>query len=140
MSSIRDGLVLDGQCNEAVWPYGPAGTTPRPPDLGPVYQASRGTVIAATLDEVRSSLKASRTVVVGLLMTNSFLYADRPIDYVSDTERTHFFHSVLAVGIDDAAGLLIVKNSWGTTWGDDGYGWLTFDYFEHYARCLLLVS
>lgn len=45
-------------------------------------------------------------------------------------------HAVLAVGYDDSIicanqekpGALIVRNSWGTTWGDMGYGYLPFDY------------
>ena len=30
-------------------------------------------------------------------------------------------HAVVIVGYDDAAGALIVKNSWGTGWGENGY-------------------
>ena len=43
-------------------------------------------------------------------------------------------HAVLAVGYDDAKkigsakGALLIRNSWGTGWGAEGYGWLPYDY------------
>jgi len=48
-------------------------------------------------------------------------------------------HAVLAVGFDDnrimpkvgggtTTGALLIRNSWGTVWGDQGYGWLPFEF------------
>ena len=45
-------------------------------------------------------------------------------------------HAILAVGYDDnkkigsANGALLIRNSWGTQWGDKGYGWLPYAYVE----------
>jgi C1A family cysteine protease len=45
-------------------------------------------------------------------------------------------HAVLAVGYDDARkigkhkGALLIRNSWGTGWGEAGYGWLPYAYVE----------
>jgi C1A family cysteine protease len=54
-------------------------------------------------------------------------------------------HAVVAVGYDDAmrikntspgaaesVGALLIRNSWGTGWGDAGYGWLPYDYVLHH--------
>lgn len=37
-------------------------------------------------------------------------------------------HSVLFVGYDDYKETFKFKNSWGTEWGDNGYGYLPYDY------------
>ena len=46
----------------------------------------------------------------------------------------------MAVGYDDkmkiknkhnkteTTGALLIRNSWGTAWGEDGYGWLPYEY------------
>ena len=38
-------------------------------------------------------------------------------------------HAVLIVGYDDSVGAFKFVNSWGTFWGNDGYGWLSYDFF-----------
>ena len=44
--------------------------------------------------------------------------------------------AVLAVGYDDAKklgkdkGAILIRNSWGTSWGGAGYGWLPYAYVE----------
>lgn len=39
-------------------------------------------------------------------------------------------HAVIIVGWDDPRGYWIVKNSWGTEWGDEGYGYIRYDIGE----------
>ena len=55
-------------------------------------------------------------------------------------ERAVWGHAVVAVGYDDGmkikntqcnietTGALMIRNSWGTSWGDGGYGWLPYAY------------
>ena len=37
-------------------------------------------------------------------------------------------HAMLIVGYDDAKQRFLIKNSWGTSWGASGYGWLSYSY------------
>lgn len=57
-----------------------------------------------------------------------------------ENEQAEWGHAVLAVGYDDhrqvgnarcgaaSKGALLVRNSWGEAWGEDGYGWLPYGY------------
>ena len=40
-------------------------------------------------------------------------------------------HAVSIVGYDEDG--FLIKNSWGTRWGQEGYGWISFDYHRLYA-------
>ena len=43
-------------------------------------------------------------------------------------------HGILLVGYNHAAGYFVFKNSWGADWGHSGYGHVSYDYIETYAR------
>jgi C1A family cysteine protease len=55
-------------------------------------------------------------------------------------EEAIWGHAVVAVGYNDTlkitnkqcnkttTGAFLIRNSWGTAWGDNGYGWLPYDY------------
>ena len=65
------------------------------------------------------------------------------IPYPKNTDTVVGGHAVIAIGYDDkkvivnkddnskTTGAFMIRNSWGTEWGKDGYGWLPYKYFEN---------
>ena len=46
----------------------------------------------------------------------------------SKSESVEGGHAVLCVGYDDAKSQVIIKNSWGASWGDKGYFYMPYEY------------
>jgi hypothetical protein len=51
---------------------------------------------------------------------------DESIALVYEPQRNNGAHMVMIIGWDDSTGAWLIKNSWGTDWGDDGYGWVKY--------------
>ncbi len=43
---------------------------------------------------------------------------------------TNIDHGVVICGWDDSKNAWLIKNSWGTTWGEDGYGWVDYNSYD----------
>lgn len=88
------------------------------------------------LDNVKHALQAGYPVVFGFTVYSS-ISANADIPFPTTADSVDGGHAVMAVGYDDnhmAGGKkvpsLIIRNSWGTGWGDRGYGYLPYAYVE----------
>jgi len=94
------------------------------------------------LKEIKSFLAAGLPAMFGFTVFSSIEQADADgnIPYPCRGERILGGHAVVAVGFDDkvkiknatcgveTVGALLIRNSWGTGWGEKGYGWLPYEY------------
>lgn len=94
------------------------------------------------LKRIKSLLSAGLPSMFGFTVFDSIKKAsnDGKIPYPCPNERILGGHAVMAVGFDDkikikndnceveTTGALLIRNSWGTGWGDKGYGWLPYEY------------
>ena len=77
------------------------------------------------------------------LQFNSITQADNTgqIPFPQPTDNVAGGHAIVAAGYDDkmkikhtakgakeTVGALLIRNSWGTGWGEKGYGWLPYEY------------
>jgi len=73
-----------------------------------------------TVSDIKNALYAYGPVVASFYVYNDF-YSYRSGVYSYATGSYVGAHAVLVVGYDDVQQALIVKNSWGTGWGEAGY-------------------
>lgn len=126
----------DEQDDSANWPYDPAQYTVRPPDT--CYAAAlhvralRYQRIDHSLPAMKGRLAEGHPFVFGFTVYENFegiLVKDTGMAPLpARGERVIGGHAVMAVGYDDAREALLVRNSWGTDWGDQGYFYLPYDY------------
>jgi hypothetical protein len=136
---IRDGfksINQTGVCDELIWPYAIEKFAERPP--AKCYeQASRCKSVAyyavqPNVQAMKQALVDGFPVVYGFDVYTSFETILRsglmPYPNVK-TEELLGGHCVTAVGYDDTKGndgCFIVRNSWGTSWGDRGYFYMPY--------------
>lgn len=97
---------------------------------------------ADVLASVKKYLAAGVPSMFGFFGFPSFGQSDivGGIPFPCPGEQAQWGHAIVAVGYDDAkeiknkkcnkqtTGAFLIRNSWGTAWGDKGYGWLPYDY------------
>jgi len=102
-----------------------------------------GTSKPTLLTRIKTNLAAGLPSMFGFTVYTSISQAggSGKIPYPTAGEKVAGGHAIVAVGYDDGlkikntnpsgvatTGALLIRNSWGTGWGDHGYGWLPYDY------------
>jgi C1A family cysteine protease len=153
LRTTMGALRLFGVPPEEYWPYNVATYDREPPAFcyafAQSYQAIKyyrldppATAKDTLLDRIKTNLAAGLPSMFGFTVYSSISQAasSGKIPYPASGEKVVGGHAIVAAGYDDAmkitnatsgkrtTGALLIRNSWGTGWGDDGYGWLPYDY------------
>lgn len=104
--------------------------------------AGTNTVPADVLCSVKKYLAAGVPSMLGFYGFPSFTASDVPggIPGPGPEEKSSWGHAVATFGYDDTikikntqynretTGAILIRNSWGSAWGEAGYGWLPYEY------------
>ena len=142
-STLSEGinaLKKYGLCLETEWPYNISlyRTLPSINCYTDAYKYRGITAnqVSQNLTSFKQCLASGFPFVFGFTVYSSFEseeVAQTGIVPMPDTENEQVLggHAVVAVGYDDETQCFIVRNSWGTNWGDNGYFYMPYDYITN---------
>jgi len=140
-ASLRDGiksLAKQGVCAEAAWPYKIAQFATKP--TAACYRQAKQHCIGsyrrlATVDEMRACLAGGYPFVFGFTVYESFESArvaqSGIVNLPKPAEAVLGGHAVVGVGYDDRTQRFIVRNSWASDWGQQGYFTMPYAYLAN---------
>jgi len=153
LRSTMGAMVLFGVPPEEYWPYEIADFDKEPPAFcyafAQNYQAIQYlrldppvTPKAELLKRIKTLIASGLPPIFGFTVFSSIDQAvgNGKIPYPCNGEKILGGHAVVAVGYDNkmiienslcgekTKGALLIRNSWGTRWGENGYGWLPYDF------------
>lgn len=89
------------------------------------------------VDEIENILSKEKSIVSGIIVQPTFWISnDNAFIDVPTIEKVEGYHAVVIVGFgmrDDGKKCFIIRNSWGTGWGDKGYAYISYEYFNKYC-------
>jgi len=154
LRSTMGAMALFGIPPEEYWPYDVADFEKEPPAFCYAFAQNYQALCYYRLDppsisrkallmRIKINLAAGLPSMFGFTVYGSYTQGsgNGKIPYPTKGEKIVGGHAVVAVGYDDnmkiknsalgakqTTGALMIRNSWGTGWGDKGYGWLPYDY------------
>lgn len=147
LRTTMGALALFGAPPERYWPYDVARFDAEPTSFCFAFAANYQAIKYFRLDpspltglqvlqSIKNYLTAGFPSMFGFPVYDEYMHlpANGLVAFPSLTSRLYGGHANVAVGYDDTVmigqdkGALLVRNSWGTSWGLNGYAWLSYKY------------
>jgi C1A family cysteine protease len=138
-AQIRDGIKVvakKGDCPESEWPYDIAKFTDKPSAScykdARKYKVVQYQRLVQNVNQLKGCLASGYPFVYGFTVYESFesqqVTQTGIVPMPAPGEAVLGGHAVLAVGYDDSQQRFIVRNSWGSAWGMQGYFTVPYSY------------
>jgi C1A family cysteine protease len=136
LSDGVESLKIYGICPESDWKYDISKFSVKPSQKCYKDAVSHHAVnvknINNTMKDMKNALSNGYPFVVGITIYESFESDDVEktgmVNMPSPSESCYGGHAVVCVGYDDEKKIWIMRNSWGSKWGDGGYFYLPYAY------------
>ncbi len=90
------------------------------------------------IKEVKAHVNAGYPVIIGVTVDEGFITEGKKkkADYIwkAVVGKKLGPHAMVVVGYDDSKNAVKVMNSWSQQWGDNGFGWIDYDFFPSVVR------
>ncbi|MFH0918060.1 MAG: C1 family peptidase [Candidatus Omnitrophota bacterium] len=133
-------LLNHGVCHESFWPYLPnkKGIPRKGADIDALKFKIKAYARLKSLLEMKRSLLINGPFIAGVKVFQSwFTKKIERSGFISMPKRNEESvggHAICIVGYDNKLKILKFKNSWGVKWGDQGYGYLPYEYMKQYCN------
>eukprot|EP00435_Cladocopium_sp_Y103_P014191 s2521_g3.t1 len=137
LGGALSALEMKGACLEKNWPFNISKVNDTPSNAcfkeAIRYKIAESRKVPVDLSSMRQCLAEGHPIVFGLKLTAQF-FKPSPgggivtPDVDDPQSAEHGLHAMLIVGYNDRQEVFIVRNSWGTSWGDKGYGYVPYNY------------
>ena len=140
-SSLSTGincLQNTGVCQDKYWPYNILKYNIKPPKICYVnaskYKISNNIIqVPNDVESIKKLLRNKIPIVIGIMVYSSFetssVILTGIIPYPNKLEEQILGgHAMCMYGYDDTNQYFILRNSWGISWGNQGNGYLPYQY------------
>ncbi len=154
LRTTMGALVLFGVPPEEYWPYDETTFDDEPSAFCYAYAQNYqsisyyrldppGTKATDLLNQIKTNLVAGLPSMFGFTVYTSIAQANASgkIPYPVRGDKIAGGHAIVVAGYDDkmkikntasgakeTTGAFLIRNSWSNSWGDNGYGWLPYEY------------
>lgn len=130
-----------GQPDEVLWPYDPLRTDTDPSYQPPADALEPGNCnfaglapIGVSVKEIRDALDAGTAVAIGAptwpgLRRPTHGHVANP----SPGELDGDYHAMVVTGYRLDTNEILLMNSWGASWGDQGHAWISFPFVDDHV-------
>lgn len=136
LRNTMKSMVNSGVCPEKMWSYNKCFKK-KPDDFCYANAINNQVVeylrVTHDLLQIKQCLFEGYPIAFGIMLYDSFMTENVartgivPMPNLQ-SESSVGGHAILAVGYDDSKNVLIMRNSWGTNWGINGYFYLPYEY------------
>ncbi len=130
-----DLVVQQGVCFWEEMPYTDKGCTTLPnssqkslaiPNRISKYEKVEG----FNTSDLKKVLLSNFVLVFGAMVDEGFINANKNFIWKSQDGQNLGGHAMIIIGYDDTKNAFKIQNSWGNSWGDNGYSWLDYGYYN----------
>ena len=132
-------IKKQGVCSITEMPYNDTDCSTQPTVAQKTAAATHKFISWATVSNtdipgIKNLISMNLPVIVGMTVDEEFKNLKNTGWILNKrTGKVLGGHAVCIVGYDDAKQAFKIQNSWGTSWGDNGYFWIDYNFFKKNA-------